>query len=174
LSISKQLVELMDGSIKLVSKLQEGTRVSISIPAVQMDQNTVEETSPQSASALLSISKPVNILIVEDHQINQAVIVALFEKLGLAFTIVDTGEEGVEYIKSNHADLVLMDINLPGIQGDQASRLIKAQYPDLPIVALTADAITTSDNLKERGLDDVLTKPINTANLVKVLNHYLG
>ena len=174
LSISKQLVELMDGSIKLKSKLQEGTRVSISIPSAQMDQNQVAEASPQSASAQLSISKPVNILIVEDHPINQAVIAALFEKLGLAFTIVDTGEEGVEYIKSNHADLVLMDINLPGIQGDQASRLIKAQYPNLPIVALTADAITTSDSLKERGLDDVLTKPINAANLVKVLNHFLG
>ena len=174
LSISKQLVELMDGSIKLTSKLGEGTRVSISIPSAKMDQNQIDEASPTSTSAQLLISKPVNILIVEDHQINQAVIAALFEKLGLAFTIVDTGEEGVEYIKSNHADLVLMDINLPGIQGDQASRLIKSQYPNLPIVALTADAITSTDSLIERGLDDVLTKPINAAALVKVLNHYLG
>ncbi|WP_269519172.1 GAF domain-containing hybrid sensor histidine kinase/response regulator [Alteromonas sp. BMJM2] len=174
LSISKQLVELMDGSIKLTSKLGEGTRVSISIPSAKMDQNQIDEASPASSSAQLSISKPVNILIVEDHQINQAVIAALFEKLGLAFTIVDTGEEGVEYIESNHADLVLMDINLPGIQGDQASRLIKSQYPNLPVVALTADAITSSDRLIERGLDDVLTKPINAAALVKVLNHYLG
>ncbi|MEQ3639488.1 MAG: ATP-binding protein [Alteromonas sp.] len=174
LSISKQLVELMDGSIKLTSKLGEGTRVSISIPSAKMDQNQIDDASPTNTSAQLSISKPVNILIVEDHQINQAVIAALFEKLGLAFTIVDTGEAGVEYIKSDHADLVLMDINLPGIQGDQASRLIKAQYPNLPIVALTADAITSSDTLKERGLDDVLTKPINAAALVKVLNHYLG
>ena len=67
-----------------------------------------------------------------------------------------------------------MDLNLPGIQGDQASALIKKDHPNLPIIALTADVITGAKELKERGLDDVLTKPINAAALVKILNHYLG
>ncbi|AUC89231.1 hybrid sensor histidine kinase/response regulator [Alteromonas sp. MB-3u-76] len=174
LSISKQLVELMNGTLKLTSKLHEGTRVSISIPCSQTESTSSVKASPQSAAAQLTVSKPVNVLIVEDHQINQAVIVALFEKLELGFSVVATAEEGIEFISSNKVDLILMDLNLPGIQGDQASALIKKDHPNLPIIALTADVITGAKELKERGLDDVLTKPINAAALVKILNHYLG
>ena len=159
---------------KLTSKLHEGTRVSISIPCSQTESTSSVKASPQSAAAQLTVSKPVNVLIVEDHQINQAVIVALFEKLELGFSVVATAEEGIEFISSNKVDLILMDLNLPGIQGDQASALIKKDHPNLPIIALTADVITGAKELKERGLDDVLTKPINAAALVKILNHYLG
>ena len=67
-----------------------------------------------------------------------------------------------------------MDLNLPGIQGDEATLKIKGFKPNLPIVALTADVITQPEHLREQGLDDVLTKPIESSELVRVLNHYLG
>ena len=67
-----------------------------------------------------------------------------------------------------------MDLNLPGIQGDEATIQIKRFKPNLPIVALTADVITQPEYLREQGLDDVLTKPIDSTELVRVLNHYLG
>ena len=174
LNISKRLVELMDGSIKVSSKLNHGTRISVTLPADALSANQFVEAQPRSFVAQVNIDNSVNVLVVEDHYINQVVIQTLFEKLGVSLSVVSTGEEGVEYAKSNPVDLVLMDLNLPGIQGDEATVKIKGFKPNLPIVALTADVITQPEHLREQGLDDVLTKPIESSELVRVLNHYLG
>ena len=174
LNISKRLVELMDGSIKVSSKLNHGTRISVTLPADALSANQFVEAQPRSFVAQVNIDNSVNVLVVEDHHINQVVIQTLFEKLGVSLSVVSTGEEGVEYAKSNPVDLVLMDLNLPGIQGDEATAKIKGFKPNLPIVALTADVITQPEYLREQGLDDVLTKPIDSSELVRVLNHYLG
>ncbi|MCG7645675.1 ATP-binding protein [Alteromonas sp. Cnat3-28] len=174
LNISKRLVELMDGSIEVSSKLNHGTRISVTLPAEALSANQFVEAQPRSFVAQVNIDNSVNVLVVEDHYINQVVIQTLFEKLGVSLSVVSTGEEGVEYAKSNPVDLVLMDLNLPGIQGDEATVKIKGFKPNLPIVALTADAITQPEYLRKQGLDDVLTKPIDSSELVRVLNHYLG
>ena len=174
LNISKRLVELMDGSIKVSSKLNHGTRISVTLPADALSANQFIEAQPRSFVAQVNIDNSVNVLVVEDHYINQVVIQTLFEKLGVSLSVVSTGEEGVEYAKSNPVDLVLMDLNLPGIQGDEATAKIKGFKPNLPIVALTADVITQPEYLRKQGLDDVLTKPIDSSELVRVLNHYLG
>lgn len=174
LNISKRLIELMDGSIKVSSKLNKGTRVSLSIPADSFDASHLEDTTARSLTAQINIDNAANILVVEDHYINQAVIQTLLEKLGIQFSIVGTGEEGVEYTRSHPVDLVLMDLNLPGIQGDEATAQIKTIRPELPVVALTADVITKPTSLREKGMDDVLTKPINKGEIVRVLNHFLA
>ncbi|MEC7631887.1 MAG: ATP-binding protein [Pseudomonadota bacterium] len=174
LNISKRLVELMDGSIKVSSKLNHGTRISVTLPADALSADQFVEAQPRSFVAQVNIDNSVNVLVVEDHYINQVVIQTLFEKLGVSLSVVSTGEEGVEYAKSNPVDLVLMDLNLPGIQGDEATVKIKGFKPNLPIVALTADVITQPEYLRKQGLDDVLTKPIDSSELVRVLNHYLG
>ena len=174
LNISRRLLELMDGTIKVSSKLNQGTRISVTLPADALNANQFVEAEPRSFVAQVNVSKSTNVLVVEDHYINQVVIQTLFEKLGVSLSVVSTGEEGVEYAKSNPVDLVLMDLNLPGIQGDEATVKIKGFKPNLPIVALTADVITQPEYLREQGLDDVLTKPIDSSELVRVLNHYLG
>ena len=174
LNISRRLIELMDGSIKISSKLSEGTRVSVSMPADEISANQFVEDKPQSFAAQVVLHKTVNVLVVEDHEINQIVVETLFEKLGVPVALVSTGEEGVEYVKSNPVDLVLMDLNLPGIQGDEATAQIKALQPSLPVVALTADVITEAESLQEKGLDAVLTKPIDSAKLISTLNSFLG
>lgn len=79
LNISKRLVELMDGSIKVSSKLNEGTRVSITLPADEISANQFVEDQPQSFVAQAMFDKTVNVLVVEDHEINQIVIETLFE-----------------------------------------------------------------------------------------------
>lgn len=173
LNISKRLIELMDGSIKVSSKLNEGTRVNITLPADEISANQFVDDQPQSFVAQAMFDKTVNVLVVEDHEINQIVIETLFEKLGTPVALVSTGEEGVEYVKSNPVDLVLMDLNLPGIQGDEATAQIKAIKPELPVVALTADVITEADALHKKGLDAVLTKPIDSKELVSMLNTFL-
>lgn len=174
LTISRRLIELMDGTIKVSSKLNVGTRLSVRLPADEIEADEFVKSRPRSIISQLAVRPSVNVLVVEDHHINQVVIKTLFEKLGVPLTVVGTGEEGVEYVKSNPVDLVLMDLNLPGIQGDEATAQIKSLAPEIPVVALTADVITKSDTLRQKGLDDVLTKPIDSNALVNVLNRFLS
>ena len=174
LNISKRLIELMDGTIKVSSKVNEGTRISVTLPSDVLTANEFANAQPQSFVAQINIDKSARVLVVEDHYINQVVIQTLFEKLGVAHAIVSTGEEGVKYVNANPVDLVLMDLNLPGIQGDEATGQIKSMKPELPVIALTADAITKPASLYEKGLDDVLTKPVDSNELVRVLNQFLA
>ena len=174
LNISKRLIELMDGTIKVSSKVNEGTRISVTLPSDVLTANEFANAQPQSFVAQINIDKSAKVLVVEDHYINQVVIQTLFEKLGVAHAIVSTGEEGVKYVNANPVDLVLMDLNLPGIQGDEATAQIKSIKPELPVIALTADAITKPASLYEKGLDDVLTKPVDSNELVRVLNQFLA
>ncbi|AGP86628.1 GAF domain-containing hybrid sensor histidine kinase/response regulator [Alteromonas mediterranea] len=174
LNISKRLIELMDGTIKVSSKVNEGTRISVTLPSDVLTANEFANAQPQSFVAQINIDKSAKVLVVEDHYINQVVIQTLFEKLGVAHAIVSTGEEGVKYVNANPVDLVLMDLNLPGIQGDEATAQIKSMKPELPVIALTADAITKPASLYEKGLDDVLTKPVDSNELVRVLNQFLA
>ena len=174
LNISKRLIELMDGTIKVSSKVNEGTRISVTLPSDVLTANEFANAQPQSFVAQINIDKSARVLVVEDHYINQVVIQTLLEKLGVAHAIVSTGEEGVKYVNANPVDLVLMDLNLPGIQGDEAAAQIKSMKPELPVIALTADAITKPASLYEKGLDDVLTKPVDSNELVRVLNQFLA
>ena len=174
LNISKRLIELMDGTIKVSSKVNEGTRISVTLPSDVLTANEFANAQPQSFVAQINIDKSARVLVVEDHYINQVVIQTLLEKLGVAHAIVSTGEEGVKYVNANPVDLVLMDLNLPGIQGDEATAQIKSIKPELPVIALTADAITKPASLYEKGLDDVLTKPVDSNELVRVLNQFLA
>lgn len=174
LNISKRLIELMDGTIKVSSKVNEGTRISVTLPSDVLTANEFANAQPQSFVAQINIDKSAKVLVVEDHYINQVVIQTLFEKLGVAHAIVSTGEEGVKYVNANPVDLVLMDLNLPGIQGDEATAQIKSINPELPVIAVTADAITKPASLYEKGLDDVLTKPVDSNELVRVLNQFLA
>jgi len=174
LNITKRLVELLDGTLKLKSKLNVGTQVSVSIPTDVISAQDYAEAQTPSFINQLRVNKEAEILVVEDHHINQVVIKTVFEKLGFAISIVGTGEEGVEYVKTNPVDLVLMDLNLPGINGMEAAQQINAIAKDLPVVALTADVITERTTLLSQGLIDVLTKPVDSAELVYVLNKYLA
>ena len=174
LNITKKLVELMGGVIKLSSKLNEGTRVSVAIPAEEVSADTINHAPSLLQPQKLNVPADSHVLVVEDHYINQIVIKTIFDKFGLPLSVVGSGEEGVEYVKSNPVDLVLMDINLPGIDGTEATRQIKLMRATLPVIALTADVITQRDLLLKNGLDDLLTKPVENAELIRVLNRYLG
>lgn len=173
LNISKRLIELMKGHIKVSSKLNEGTRISLTLPVSELTANQYVEEQPIDLVAQVFKNKNANILVVEDHYINQAVIKALCDKLSVPVTIVSTGEESIEYVNTHAVDLVLMDINLPGIQGDEATVKIKSTFPALPVIALTADVIIETDTLRDKGFDAVLTKPIDSTQLVNTLNHHL-
>lgn len=176
LNITKQLVELLNGEIKIKSQLSEGTQVVVRIPmekTIDANSSPNAQQSRDTQDTAHNINTNVNILVIEDHYINQVIIKNVLEKLNLTAVIVNTGEDGIEYVQENHVDLVLMDLNLPGINGKQATQKIKVLHPSLPVIALTADLITAKETLAEYGLDDVLSKPIDSAILTRTLESYL-
>lgn len=113
------------------------------------------------------------ILIAEDNDSNYLLMTYIL-KQHYEFSRAKNGQEAVESALRERPDLILMDIKMPVMDGLEATRQIKAQLPDLPIIALTANAFD-SDRLKavSAGCDDFLSKPVNTALCLKTIEKYL-
>jgi signal transduction histidine kinase/CheY-like chemotaxis protein len=171
LAITKALVELLKGKIKLVSEVDKGTLVEVSLPT--------SKALPANREQQQEIIKPMfsvdsSILIVEDNMINQEVVKAIFGNLGCTISLVETGELAIEKTNSESFELVFMDLHLPGIDGYQTAKKIKQSFPDLPIVALTADAFADHNGRHQHPcLSDFLTKPIDKQKLISILNQYI-
>jgi signal transduction histidine kinase len=172
LSITLGLVELLGGTIKVLSTLGSGSIFKVMLP-LQSDLNIlprVRLATPEKAS----FDHSSKVLLVEDHEINQAVMKAIFESLDIPITVVGTGEDAIEIVKNQPFDLIFMDIHLPGIDGRQASEKIKHSYPQIPIIALSADAFNKhkfDDN--DKIWDEYLCKPLEKEKLVQALNRFI-
>ncbi len=118
-----------------------------------------------------------NILVTEDNPNNQKLIEILLSKVGVKTVIVSNGEEAVESYKKEKYDLILMDINMPIMDGITATKIIKdleKEFYDIPIVALTANSISgDKERYLSQGMDDYLSKPIEFNKLVLILKKYL-
>ena len=117
----------------------------------------------------------MHILVVEDNTINQKVICRLLEKEGCDVSLAKNGKEAVELVKKNKYDLILMDIQMPVMDGFEATiHIRKAEKRDerIPIVAITANAIQGDlERCIEFGMDDYIVKPIDRKKLIKILGH---
>jgi signal transduction histidine kinase len=172
LSITQGLIEILGGTINVLSTLGSGSIFKVILP--QLSDTDILQQNPIIESQKASFDLNSKILLVEDNEINQAVMLAIFESLDLPIKIVGTGEEAVEIVNSSHFDLIFMDIHLPGIDGRQASEQIKHVHPNIPIVALSADAFNKhnfADN--DKIWDQYLCKPIEKEKLVQTLNRFI-
>ncbi|MCF6354261.1 MAG: response regulator [Candidatus Polarisedimenticolaceae bacterium] len=116
------------------------------------------------------------VLLVEDHPINQQVAQELLEGFGLVVGIAENGCKAIEAIQETRFDLVLMDIQMPEMDGFEATRLIRedGRFADLPIIAITAHAMAGDrERCLEKGMNDHLAKPIDPDNLFKMLSKWL-
>ncbi len=116
------------------------------------------------------------VLLVEDHPINQQVAQELLESFGLVVGIAENGRKAVEAIQQSHFDLVLMDIQMPEMDGFEATQQIRrnGRFADLPIIAMTAHAMAGDrERCLEKGMNDHLTKPVDPDNLFKMLSKWL-
>src|SRR5262245_12934035 len=117
------------------------------------------------------------ILVVEDQEDNRRIVRDLLTRSGYEIVEATTGEEGVALAEMQHPDLILMDIQLPVIDGYEAARRIKANpaLHHIPIIALTAHAMMgDEDKARAAGCDDYLSKPIDEDLLFEKLAHFLG
>lgn len=172
LTISVKLVEMLGGHLQLKSELGKGSTFSFSIPAevVQLNQST-----PEPSDKVQPFQG--HILLVEDNQTNQMLMSAILKKQGLTFDIARDGVEAVEAVQHKEYDLVLMDENMPNMNGIEATRHIrKLAYigESLPIIALTANAMTGDrERFLRAGMNEYLAKPLNLRELKRVLRKFL-
>lgn len=170
LMITKSLVELMGGSIKLNSTLGKGTLVKVDIPLKLPEDKDVHKLNERSQRQYNLNTK---ILVVEDNGINQEVAKAIFDSLGLNIDLADSGEDALVTLQNNQYDVIFMDLHLPGIDGFETSKQIIQRLPNQIIIALTADIFAgKNDLLRQSGMIDYLSKPIDLKSLVKMLNQY--
>ena len=181
MAITKELVELMKGKIKIDSKLGEGTKVSIHFDFRIADESFVESKSIEDLSSLLTDKY---VLLVEDNELNREIAKDILEDMKM---VVDTAEDGIFAVEKivdltkdeskRRYDFVLMDIQMPKMDGYKATteiRNIDNKYAkSVPIIAMTANAFA-EDKQKaiESGMNDHLAKPINIDDLVsKLVDH---
>ncbi len=117
------------------------------------------------------------ILVVEDHEENRRIVRDLLTSAGYEMIEAVTGEEGVTFAETQRPDLILMDIQLPGLDGYEATRRIKANpaLRQIPIIAVTSYALSGDDvKAREAGCDDYVTKPFSPRALLAKIREYLA
>jgi PAS domain S-box-containing protein len=160
LAIVKQLVESQGGSIKVISKEGEGTTFSFRLTFEKTTTNAEEETE---ILAVDKIGKNIKILVVEDIPLNQLLMKTLLDDFGFECDIAKNGKIAIEKMKISSYDLVLMDLQMPKMNGFEATEYIrKKMNSNIPIIALTADVTTVDlDKCKSVGMNDYIAKPVD-------------
>ena len=175
LSISSELVRLMGGELQVKSSVGEGSEFYFKIPAKEgkkgknLDNISLEKSF-----------KGKKVLLVEDNKANQMFMSVVLNKLQFDFEIANNGAEALEMFEKNSYDLILMDENMPIMNGIEATKRIlaleaKTRLKHTPIIALTANALKGDrERFLEAGMDEYLTKPIDKNKLQETVEYFLG
>ena len=179
LAITKRLLELMDSEIVLESKEGKGSifSFSLTLPVASPAQTPTFDTEIQPDVSEEELLKKVKILLVEDNPVNQLVATKFLRRWKISSEIAQNGVEAVAMIQSKSYHLVLMDLQMPEMDGYEASRTIRslegAYFKEVPIIALTASAMQDVRNkVLASGMTDFVTKPFNPVELHRKIVQY--
>ena len=173
LSITKSLVELMNGTIQVKSEVGKGTSFDITIKALSFIKESDLKEVLKNEELLLD--RKISILVAEDNKINQKVVSKILGKLALDFEVVENGKAAVEYFKEYRPEYILMDMQMPVMDGLTATKEIRLyekskELSPCQIIALTANAF--EDDKKscfEAGMNEYLSKPVKRIDIVRVI-----
>lgn len=172
LAISKQLVELMGGKIWVESKEGFGSSFIFEIELQETDFIEADEEKTEFDKNILNANK---ILIVEDNLTNQLVLLGLLEDYVKEIDIANNGKEALDLFKSGKYELILMDLQMPIMDGYEATKIIREIDKDIPIIALSANAMTEEvEKTKAYGMNEHLAKPIDVEKLFATLSKYIN
>lgn len=163
LAICKQMVDLMQGKIYVSSEVGKGTCFTVELPLAI-------STRPAQLAEIEVTG--LDILLVEDIELNVMVAKALLEKLGQKVDVAMTGKEALDKARHRQYDLILLDIQLPDMNGFEVANQLHEEdlVAGTPIVALTANVIKTRQEYLDQGMDDVISKPIKKSRVIEVFN----
>ncbi len=178
LAITKALVELMGGKIEVESSFGQGSAFSFSLPLPRAEDARTAQAARIPEPAKKESMENARLLLVEDNEINREIALELLGMLGFSVDVAENGAEAVEAVRNRDYDLVLMDIQMPVMDGFAAARKIRALdkpgVAGLPIVAMTANAMSEDrGKCLDAGMNDHIAKPINPELLYTTLKHWL-
>jgi len=160
LSIVKQLIEPQGGSIKVKSKINEGSTFSFILSFQKTNVNAILDSE---IIELDSEIKNINVLVVEDIALNQLLMKTLLDEFGFECDIASNGKIAIEKLQTRSYDIILMDLQMPEMNGFEATEYIRAKLKSkIPIIALTADVTTVDlEKCKLVGMNDYIAKPVD-------------
>ncbi len=176
LSITKRLTELMGGSLSVDSKPGKGSKFTVQLEKI----HKAEFVNIKLDNRVFNINSPVHlagkILLVEDVSSKRKVVNGLLRNTGIQILEAENGKRAIELLGKEKVDLILMDMHMPEMGGQEASVIIKSHsdWSSIPIIILTADAM--SDNIEsfKEFSDGYLTKPVTKEDLIVTLSKYLS
>ena len=172
LTLCKKLIKMMGGDIHVDSTLGEGSNFYFNV-RMKQTSNDAETTH---VSRVEDYRFNANVLIVEDNEINQMVASGMLENIGCKGTAAENGQVGLDVLQNNKFDIVLMDINMPVLNGCDATKQYRENEPEgehLPIIALTANVLPEDvETYFDAGMDDHISKPFSADMLRNILNKW--
>jgi PAS domain S-box-containing protein len=174
LTIVKKLVELQGGSIELNSNVGKGSVFSVKLKFQILDKGKKMKPSPPQQYTNLSSLTKLKILLVEDNSINQLLTNDLLTKKGAIVDVVSDGKQAIDSFKVNNYDLILMDMQMPVMDGYEAMKIIRKDFSkpknNIPIIALTAHAAEGErEKCKISGADEYISKPFQPPELLSMI-----
>jgi PAS domain S-box-containing protein len=170
LAITKRLIELHKSHINVISELDKGTQFTFSITYMLPQK---EDLVPVANDTTMLNLYGMNILIVDDNKMNLFIASKFLRKWQAHVDEAMNGEIAVDMVKTNNYDVIIMDLQMPVMDGFEAAKIIKALFPDLPIIALTADAMPeTYNKALAAGMSDYLTKPFIPGIFFEKISRY--
>jgi signal transduction histidine kinase/DNA-binding response OmpR family regulator len=174
LSIVRDLVELQGGTIKVESEVGEGTVFYVSIPYAISTSQIADNLAISETVAPGATSSAIKVLITEDNENNQSLLSHIFKNWNLQFEIANNGLEAIEKLRVGKYDLVLMDIQMPVMDGYTAARKIRNELrSDIPIIAMTAHAMPGErEKCLSYGMNDYIAKPVKQEQLSQLISKF--
>jgi CheY-like chemotaxis protein len=175
LSISQKILELQGTGLVINSEPGKGSTFSFS----QRFELSADKLVPEQALQLKTgtLEKPftgVNILLVEDNPMNVLVAQTFLERSGAAIDVAVNGQEALDKFDKNRHRIILMDLDMPVMDGYEATRLLRRQGQTVPIIALTASLPNEVQlEVKQAGLSDIMVKPFNPDDLQRIILQHL-
>ncbi|MFV5701985.1 response regulator [Flavobacterium sp. XS2P12] len=177
LTITRKLIELQGGTVTVESEVSKGSAFSFLIQYKKVQKGIVEPIKVKKEELSSNFLKGIKILLVEDNELNQLLAIKVFARWEKEIDIADNGKIAIKKIKKNDYDIILMDIQMPEMDGNEVAKYIRTNMgskSNIPIIALTAHATLVEEKRSlESGMNDYLSKPFDFNVLLEKLHHNL-
>jgi PAS domain S-box-containing protein len=177
LTIVKKIVDIQKGDISIDSELNKGTTITINLPFRKNSVRKKPGTTLPKTEIVKNYPEDVNVLMAEDNEMNKELARFVFEDIGWKLDIADNGAIALDKLRSGNYDIVLMDIQMPVMDGYTATKIIREdldpRLSQIPIIAITAHALTSEiKKCMSAGMNDYISKPFKVPDLIgKIRKH---
>ncbi|MDX9692309.1 MAG: response regulator, partial [Acholeplasmataceae bacterium] len=171
LSISKRLALLMNGNLSVSSRLNDGTEFILALP-LAIEKDNLEESHPEENN--ITPRKGSHILLADDNVLNQKLAKSILENMGMHVTLANQGHIALDFAKKTSFDLIILDIQMPVMDGLETAKNIRLFDQKTPIIALSGNASLEDKEIAyQAGMNDYVVKPIDPTSLYRALVRFI-